>query len=178
MNEKQSHDPEFGSTLSFISKKTNSNPMNLIAYLKQKKVWFNVIEKESTVHTADAAAKVGLPLERVTKSLVFLADGSPIIAVVPGNCRVNKSKLKEALSAKDVSLVPFEQAEKYSGYPPGATPPVNHKNVKKVVIDQGVMGFETVFGGGGSRKKLIELKPEDIQRLNNAIVADIAEVIG
>lgn len=38
------------------------------------------------------------------------------------------------------------------------------------------MQHETVFGGGGSRTKLIELKSEDIQRLNNAVVADVAEV--
>jgi len=150
--------------------------MNLVAYLKSNKVWYKFIEKIETVHTADAASASGLPLERVTKSLVFLVDGTPILVVIPGNCIVNKGKLKEIINAKDIELVPFEQAEKYSGYEPGATPPVCHKNVKKVVIDQKVMQFPTVFGGGGSRKKLIELKTEDIQKLNNAIVADVAEV--
>lgn len=150
--------------------------MNLTGYLKKNNIWFNMIEKESTVHTADAAAATGISLERVTKSLVFLADNLPIITIIPGNCRVNKGKLKQALNAKDVEIVPFEKADKYSGYEPGGTPPVNYKNIKKVVIDQKVMQFETVFGGGGSRKKLIELKTEDIQKLNNAIVADITEV--
>jgi Cys-tRNA(Pro) deacylase len=151
--------------------------MNLIAYLKSNGVWFKIIEKESTVHTADAAAATGIPLERVTKSLVFLDENNnPVLAIIPGNCMVNKGKLKNILAVKNVELVPFEQAEKYSGYEPGATPPVCHRNIKKVVIDQKVMSHQTVFGGGGSRKKLIELKPEDIQKLNNAIVADITEV--
>lgn len=151
--------------------------MNLIAYLKNNNVWFKIIEKESTVHTADAAAATGIPLERVTKSLVFLDENeNPILVIIPGNCIVNKRKLKDVLSVKNVELVSFEQAEKYSGYPPGATPPVCHRNIKKAVIDQKVMLHPTVFGGGGSRKKLIELKPEDIQKLNNAIVADITEV--
>lgn len=160
----------------FSSLNANFNPMNLIVYLKQNEVWYRIMEKSATVHTAEAASKTGLPLERVTKSLVFLADDLPILAIIPGNCRVNKSKLKETLGVKGVEIVPFEQVERYSGYPPGATPPVCHKKIKRVVIDKKVMQHATVFGGGGSRRKLIELKPEDIQRLNNALVADIAEV--
>jgi Cys-tRNA(Pro) deacylase len=151
--------------------------MNVIAYLKENNVWYNLIEKESTVHTADAASATGMPLERITKSLVFIDDKeNPIMVIIPGNCRVNKVKLKEVLMVKDVELVSFEKAHEYSGYDPGATPPVCYKKVKKVVIDVKIMQFDTVFGGGGSRKKLIELKPEDIQKLNNAIVADVTEV--
>jgi len=168
VNEKQYVD-----TISFYI--SNFNPMNLIAYLKLKDVWFRVTEKESTVHTADAAAATGIPLERVTKSLVFLADNIPVLTIIPGNCRISKSKLKEVLNVKNIEMVPFEEAEKYSGYEPGATPPVYHKNIKKVVIDEKVMQFDTVYGGGGSRKKLIELKSVDIQKLNNALVANIVE---
>jgi Cys-tRNA(Pro) deacylase len=159
------------------SKNSIGNKMNLISYLKNNKVWFKIIEKHETVHTADAAAATGIPLERVTKSLVFLDENkTPILAIIPGNCVANKKKLKDILAVKNIELAPFEEAEKYSGYEPGATCPVFHKNIKKVVMDQKVMQHETVFGGGGSRKKLIELKPEDIKKLNNAIVADISEV--
>jgi len=151
--------------------------MNLIAYLKNNGVWFKFIEKNETVHTVDAAAATGIPLERVTKSLVFVdEDKNPILVIILGNCIVNKGRLKSILAIKNIELVPFDQAEKYSGYEPGATPPVCHKNISKVVMDQKIMLYPTVYGGGGSRKKLIELKPEDIQKLNNAIVADIAEV--
>jgi Cys-tRNA(Pro) deacylase len=151
--------------------------MNLISYLKTNKIWFQIIEKNETVHTADAAAATGIPLEKVTKSLVFLDENkNPVLVVIPGDCIANKEKLKVVLAVKNIELVPFKQAEKYSGYEPGATPPVCHKNIKKVVIDKKVMQHQTVFGGGGSRKKLVELKTEDIQKLNNAIIADIAEV--
>lgn len=153
----------------------NIGIMNLIAYFKENDIWFRMIDKKTTVHTADAAAATGLPLERVTKSLIFIADKIPIMAIISGNCRVNKSKLKHAVNVKSVEMVPFENAKKYSGYDPGATPPVHHKKIEKVVIDVKVMQHDTVFGGGGSRKKLVELKPTDIQKLNNGIIADIVE---
>ena len=151
--------------------------LNLIAYLKGNNIWFNILEKRSTVHTAEAATATGLPLERVTKSLVFIADGQPVIAIIPGTCKVDKGKLKAVLGSRNVQIVSFAEAERYSGYPPGATPPIHHKEITQIVMDQRVLEFKTVYGGGGSRRKLIELKPLDIQRLNNAVVADIVGAI-
>lgn len=149
---------------------------DLSAYLQANHVWFHVVEKRSTVHTADAAAATGLPLERVVKSLVFTADGEPVMVIVPGTCRVDQRKLRAALGAKRVHVASFADAERYSGYSPGATPPVYHPRITRVVMDQRVMQCDTVYGGGGSRNTLIEMKAADIQRLNNAVVADIAHV--
>ena len=69
--------------------------MNLVAYLKSKNIWYKILTKRSTVHTADAAASLGLPLERITKSLIFYADEKPIIVIIPGTSRVDKNKLKK-----------------------------------------------------------------------------------
>ena len=148
--------------------------MNLIAYLQKNKIWHRILEKEDTIHTADAAATTGIPLERVTKSLVFLAEKKPILVIIPGTHRVDLTKLKNTLNIQKIHIVPFAQAKEYSGYLPGATPPIHHNQIMDVVIDKTVMRFKTVYGGGGTRDRLIELKTKDIQQLNSAKVADIA----
>jgi Cys-tRNA(Pro) deacylase len=148
--------------------------MNLITYLEKNQIWHRILDKEETIHTTDAAAATGVPLERVTKSLVFLADKKPILVIIPGTHRVDLRKLKNALNIQKVHIVPFSQVKEYSGYLPGATPPIRHKQIMDVVIDITVMHHETVYGGGGSRNKLIELRTQDIQQVNSAKVADIA----
>src|SRR3989344_5998338 len=102
---------------------------NLEGYLRSKNVWYKMIDKPETVHTKDAALHTGIDLEKITKSLVFLADSQPVMVIVPGSRRVNMTKLRELLHTRDVTLVPFEKAKEYSGYDPGGTPPVNHKNI-------------------------------------------------
>jgi len=150
--------------------------MNLEEFLKQQGVWYNFIEKEETVHTADAAAKAGMDLNKVTKSLIVLdQDKNLILAIIPGNCKLSFAKLRQAVNAKKVRLVPFEEAEQYSGYLPGATPMVHHKEKFRVVVDQKLLQYEKISGGGGERTKLLELKTEDVVRLNDALVADITE---
>ena len=52
---------------------------------------------------------------------------------------------------------------------------VNHKVKMKVILDKKLTQYESIYGGGGERTKLLELKTQDIIRLNNAVVADITE---
>jgi len=144
-------------------------------YLRREGVWYKILEKPSTVHTADASKVTGVSLGHITKSLVFRADGQPVLGVISGDRKVDMTKLAKAVGAKKVALVPFEEAEKFSGYPPGGTPPVHHANIVKVVFDKELMRFNTIYGGGGSRDKLIELGIQDALKLSKGIVADISK---
>ena len=150
--------------------------MDIESYLKENKIWHNFIEKPETVHTADASATSGIDLKRLTKALVLLdQDKHPIMAIIPGDCKLSFSKLKETTKSKSVFLVKFENAEQYSGYPPGATPMIHHKVQMKVALDEKLMKYETICGGGGIRTRILELRTNDAIRLNSAIVADITE---
>ena len=150
--------------------------MDLEDYLKQKGIWYRFVEKPETIHTADAAQKTGIDLKKITKSLILLdQDENPILAIIPGDCKLRFSKIKESIGAKKVRLVPFEEAENYSGYLPGATPMVHHKVKMRVVLDNKLNKFNSIFSRGGERTKLLELKTEDVIRLNSAIVSDITE---
>jgi len=150
--------------------------MEIENYLKEKKVWYRFIEKPETIHTADAAKEAGIELELVTKSLVLLdKKKNLILAIIPGDRKLSFDKVKLALGIKKIRMVPFADAEQYSGYLPGATPMVHHKVEMKVIIDKNLISFDSIYGGGGVRSKLLELKVEDVIRLNNAIVADIVE---
>jgi len=145
-------------------------------YLKQAGVWHRFIKKKETIHTADAAEAAGLDLHRVTKNLVSKTDvGEPVLLIIPGDRRVRLKSAAKALGARRVSLVSFEEAEEISGYPPGGTPSVGHKTKMRTVIDKSLLEYETIYCGGGSRDRLLELRTEDVIKLNNAVVAEISK---
>lgn len=148
--------------------------IDLEAFLKSNKIWYKLIHKAKTVHTAEAAAVTGLVLRRITKNLVSVtSEGEYALLIVPGDRRVDLKAAAKALNVRGIKLVPFDQAEKISGFPPGETPSIAHKTKMMVVIDRSIMEFETVYCGGGSRDKLLELRPDDINRLNKATTAKI-----
>lgn len=148
----------------------------LKAVLEEKGVWYRFIEKAETVHTVDAAVAAGVELSRLTKTLVLLdEDGAPCVAIVPGGGKLSFIKARAAFGVKKLRLVPFDKAEAYSGYLPGATPMVCHKTRMPVVMDASLAALPTILGGGGTRTSLLELRTEDVVRLNGAKVADITE---
>lgn len=150
---------------------------NLREYLDRNRVWHRFINKPETVHTADAARVARVELQRVTKNLVSKTDpGEIVLLIVPGDRKVDLKAAANVLSVRNVSLVPFIDAEKISGYSPGGTPSIGHKIHMRTVVDESLLQYDTVYCGGGSRDRLLELRTVDIIKLNDAIVAEISKV--
>ncbi len=150
--------------------------LELEAWLKDADVWHRFLGKKETIHTADASAATGIELCRITKNLICkTSDGRYVLLVVPGDKRVDLQRVARVLNARNIQLLGSDEAEAISGYPPGATPSVHHKTAMSVVVDGELLRYETVFCGGGSRDKLLELKTEDVVRLNHAVSAEISQ---
>lgn len=150
--------------------------MSLEEYLLEKNVWHRFVEKAETIHTADAARVASVPLSKVTKNLVSTTDsGEYILLVVPGDRKVNLDAAAKAANVKKIKLVPFSEAERISGYPPGGTPSLGHKTRMRTILEKVLLDYDTVYCGGGSRDKLLELRTQDIVKLSNATVASIVE---
>lgn len=151
--------------------------MSLEDYLQSRHIWHRFIEKpRETIHTAEASALTGLDMDRLTKNLVSLtSNGEYVLLITSGSKKVDLKKAAGVLGASNVSLLAFNEAEQISGYPPGATPSVGHKTSMRVVLDSRLLEYETVYCGGGTRSRILEIRTNDITSLNNAIVADISK---
>jgi Cys-tRNA(Pro)/Cys-tRNA(Cys) deacylase len=150
--------------------------LTLEEFLESKRVWHRFIHKPETIHTSDASKLTGVNLNQLTKNLVgTTSEGKYVLLIVPGNRRVDLRKASQILETKNISLTPFREAESISGYPPGGTPSVGHKMPMSVVMDESLLKYETIFCGGGTRDKILELKTQDVIVLNKATVGDLAE---
>jgi Cys-tRNA(Pro)/Cys-tRNA(Cys) deacylase len=133
------------------------------------------VEKKETVHTADASRVTGIDLHRITKNLVSKTnEGEHVLLIAPGDRRVDLKAAARALGVKNVRLLPFEEAEKITGYPPGGTPSLGYAERMRVVLDAELKDFETLYCGGGTRDRLLEVRVEDVIKLNDAIVSTIS----
>ena len=148
--------------------------MSLEAYLEENRVWHRFVQKQETVHTADASQATGIDLHRITKNLVSVTDaGEYVVLIIPGDRRVNLKEAAKALGVKNVRLMPFDQSDQISGYPPGGTPSLGFKTRMRVVVDKELEKFATFYCGGGRRDRLLEVKFTDVVGLNNAVVTAI-----
>ena len=145
--------------------------------LKKIGAWYRFFEKpRSTLHTADAADVTGIELHRISKNLVAkTSDGRYAALIIPGDTHLNYREAAKALGTKSLSLVPFQDAHKVSGYPPGGTPSLGYEQKVEVVLDEELMKFETFYCGGGSTRQLLEVRREEVIVLNNARIHKISQ---
>ena len=72
------------------------------------------------------------PADKFLKSIIYVADGKPVMAVVPGNREVNELKLKNYLGAIEFELAPNNIVEEVTSAPVGFAGPVNDFKIKTV----------------------------------------------
>src|SRR5438105_9659448 len=77
---------------------------------------------ESTATAMDAAAAIGTTVERIVKSLVFMAGDQPILALVSGVSRVDPEKLSR-LVGQPVKRATADQVRELTGFSIGGVPP-------------------------------------------------------
>ncbi len=143
-------------------------------YLRSKGVFFEINIHEETYSASKASEVLGVGIENIIKSLLFINENDePILVIVTGNRRVNQSKLAKMLNFKKLRLARADEVIEHTGYEAGGLPPVGHKKRIRVIIDEEVMNKEFVYGGGGVVNTTLKIKPQDILRLNNGEVMKV-----
>jgi Cys-tRNA(Pro)/Cys-tRNA(Cys) deacylase len=130
-------------------------------------------DPRSSSFGVEAAAALGVPPERVFKTLIAEVDGKLVTGVVPVGGQLDLKALAAAAGGKRAAMAPVAEAEKATGYVAGGISPVGHRRRLPVLVDESAMGFPTVFCSGGRRGLEIELAPADLVRAVDATIARI-----
>lgn len=148
------------------------------ALLAKQRVAHQVHEYEhdprSASYGAEASELLGLPAERVFKTLVAEVDGTLTVGVVPVSGQLDLKALASAAGGKKARMAEVAAAERATGYVAGGIAPLGHRKRLPVVIDSSATDFDTIFCSGGRRGLEIELSPTELARLANATIAPIA----
>ena len=126
-----------------------------------------------TATAADAARVVGCEASDIVKSLVVLADGRPVLALVPGDRRGDLAKIARAAGANDARVARADEVRTITGFEPGAVAPFPLQRVERVVIDRSLLSRRAVWIGAGSARHLAVLPSPELVRLTKAIPADL-----
>lgn len=147
---------------------------------KKSKVIYHVHEythdSSAKSYGEEAAQKLGIASERVFKTLVVSIDSKALaVAVIPVSAMLSMKLIAKACSGKKAMMALKSDAERSTGYVLGGISPLGQKKRLKAFIDTSAKKFTTIYVSAGKRGLEIELRPQDLQKLTQAKMADICQ---
>lgn len=129
---------------------------------------------EETRTAADAARAVGCEVAQIVKSLVFVADGAPVLALVSGEHQLDPERLAAALGATEVRRATGDEARAATGYAIGGVPPLGHVTPLPVLVDRHLLDQPRVWAAAGLPDAVFPADPARLARAAGAREADLA----
>ena len=134
--------------------------------LTGRRVPHEIVHLPSSSRTAQLAAEaLGVPVGDVVKSLLFLLDDAPVLALVPGDATVDVDALARGLGVAQVRFAKSRELRETTGYKPGAVPPCALATEVPVVADPGVFAPDVVYCGGGTTTTMLKIGSADLDAL-------------
>src|SRR5918992_3014047 len=118
-----------------------------------------------------AADALGVPYERIFKTLLAEVDGGLTEAIVPVAATLDLKALAAAAGGKKAHLADARAAERATGDVVGGISPLGQRRRLPTIVDASASGFGTIFVSAGRRGLQIELAPADLIRLTQARAA-------
>jgi len=135
-----------------------------------------IVEFPQGTRTAqDAATAIGTTLGQIVKSLVFLADGRPVLVLTSGRNRVDTAKLARAIGANRIERADADRVRAETGFAIGGVPPVGHATPMETFIDQDLLAYDVIFAAAGTPTAIFPIAPGELIRATGGRSADLAQ---
>ncbi|GAA2280959.1 Cys-tRNA(Pro) deacylase [Nonomuraea roseoviolacea subsp. roseoviolacea] len=123
----------------------------------------------------EAADALGVPYERIFKTLVAETESGLAVAVVPVAGKLDLKALASALGGKRAAMAEAAKVERVTGYVVGGISPLGQRKQLPTVVDASALEFETIYFSAGRRGLQIETAPANLVALTRAVTSPIAK---
>ncbi|MFE6481843.1 YbaK/EbsC family protein [Streptomyces sp. NPDC057757] len=130
---------------------------------------------DATRTAAEAAAAVGCELSQICKSLIFAADGVPVLVLMDGASRVDVELVRRELGAAKVTRAKVELVRETTGYAIGGVPPFGHRSKTRVLADRSLLDHDTVWAAAGTPYAVFPMDPKTLIAHAGGTLVDVRE---
>jgi prolyl-tRNA editing enzyme YbaK/EbsC (Cys-tRNA(Pro) deacylase) len=147
----------------------------VVAALRDGGVAADVRRFDDPVPTAAAAAAaLGCAVGAIANSLVFDADGVPLLVLASGAHRVDTGKVAALVGAERVRRATPEFVLAATGQEIGGVAPVGHPAPLRTVVDVDLAAFPLLWAGGGDHHTMFSATYADLVRITGGGEATVA----
>ncbi|MGW0700983.1 YbaK/EbsC family protein [Streptomyces sp. NPDC002867] len=130
---------------------------------------------DATRTAAQAAEAIGCDVSEIVKSLIFEADGRPVLVLMDGSSRVDVERVRAELGAESVRRANADLVRETTGYAIGGVPPFGHRTRTRVLADRGLLDHAVVWAAAGTPHTVFPLDPKTLIAHASGTVVDVRE---
>ncbi|HTW07055.1 MAG TPA: YbaK/EbsC family protein [Acidimicrobiales bacterium] len=130
---------------------------------------------DSARTSVEAAAALGVQVGQIAKSLVFVADGAPVVVIASGPDRVDLALTAKALGAASVSRADADAVRAATGYPIGGVSPAGLPDGLAVLVDRGLAAYEVVWAAAGTPHTVYPTNFAELLHVTGGRAVDVRE---
>jgi prolyl-tRNA editing enzyme YbaK/EbsC (Cys-tRNA(Pro) deacylase) len=134
-----------------------------------------VILLDEAVHTAAAAAEaLCVEVGQIANSLIFDAEGEPLLVLTSGAHRVDTAKLAADLGLARLKRATPEFVREHTGQAIGGVAPLGHPKPVRTLVDTALARYETIWAAGGVPRAVFPISHAELLRVTAGTPADVA----
>jgi prolyl-tRNA editing enzyme YbaK/EbsC (Cys-tRNA(Pro) deacylase) len=134
-----------------------------------------IVVFDEGVHTAAAAAQaLGVEVGQIANSLIFDADGEPLLVLTSGAHRVDTAKVAAGLGVAKLKRALPEFVREHTGQAIGGVAPVGHPKPIRTLVDTALEQYPEIWAAGGVPQAVFPITYAELLRITAGAATDVA----
>ena len=121
----------------------------------------------------EAAAALGIDVGQIASSLIFVADGEPVLVIASGGHRVDTVQLASILEVNQIDKADADAVRKATGFAIGGVAPVGHPHPLRTIVDIALSRYDEVWAAGGHPHYVFPTSYDELLRITAGEAAEV-----
>lgn len=132
-----------------------------------------VVLDDAARTAAQAADALGVDVAQIANSLVFDADGQPLLVLASGVARVDTGKLAADLGVGTVRRADPEFVRRHTGQVIGGVAPVGHPQPLRTLVDRHLAAYDVVWAAAGHPHTVFPTSFDELVRITRGTPTEV-----
>lgn len=128
---------------------------------------------EGSPTAATAAAQLDIEVGQVCNSLVFNADGAPLLILASGGHKVDLDRVAAELGFESIHRPDADFVREFTGQPIGGVAPLGHPQPVRTIVDTHLSTWDVVWAAGGHPHYVFPTSFDELVRITGGEPLDV-----
>jgi len=128
---------------------------------------------DAVTTAALAAAALDVQVGQIANSLIFDADGEPLLVLTSGAHRVDTTKVAAEIGVGALKRATPDFVREHTGQPIGGVAPLGHPKPVRTLVDTMLASYDEIWAAGGIPHAVFPTTYTELVRITGATPADV-----